>query len=253
MGAGVSEVDPGAGCLLSVVIPAYNEAESIEWALGAMREGLAAVQASGGVDAYEIVVVDDHSTDDTWAVLEAAVALDPAVRPVRNHDVQGLGSAVRTGLAASSGDLILYTDADLPFDPADIPRLLGAMRRYEADILCGYRFDRTLEGTRRAIQSYGFNLLARTVLPIRIRDVNFACKLMRRHALDAVLPELRSTGPFIDAELVARFAHHDLRIVQVGVDFFPRFDMASTLGGLSATGRILREGAGMLDELRRRR
>ena len=254
MGGGPDDLVPGPSAALSVVIPAFDEAESIAWTLRAMGEGLDAVLASGSVGRCEIVVVDDHSTDGTWDVLQAAAeAPGSVVRPVRNRGPQGLGSAIRHGLGEATGDLVLYTDADLPFDPVEIPRLIGAMRRYEADIVCGYRLHRTAEGTRRAVQSHAYNLLARAVLPIRVRDVNFACKLLRRRALDAVLPELRSVGPFIDAELVARFAHHDLRIVQVGVDYFPRFDTASTLGGASATLDIVREASTMVDELRRRR
>jgi hypothetical protein len=131
--------------------------------------------------------------------------------------------------------------------------MIGVLRRYDADALCGYRHDRTSEGMRRAAQSHAFNLLARAVLPIRIRDVNFACKLLTRAALERVLPELRSTGPFIDAELVARLAKHEQRVVQVGVDYFPRFDTASSLGGPSAILAIVREGASMQGELRRGR
>ena len=239
---------------LGVVIPAFDEAESIAWTLRAMRQGLERLEATDLVEKTEIVVVDDHSSDATAErIAEAAELPGPSVRRVVAEGPRGLGAAIRRGLAESGTDLVLYTDADLPFDPAELPRLVGVLRRYEADVLCGYRHDRTGEGTRRALQSHAYNALVRAALPIRVRDVNFACKLLRRSALDAVLGELRSDGPFIDAELVARLAHHDLRIVQVGVDYFPRFDTASTLGGPSAIADILREAHHLRHELRRRR
>ena len=238
--------------MLSVVIPAYNEAESIEWSIRAMRDGLAALDGTDLVGSMEIVVVDDHSTDATMERLQAAAALPGVpVRPVQAQGPRGLGAAIRRGLAEAEGDLVLYTDADLPFDPVELPRLIGTLRRYEADILCGYRLDRTFEGYRRAIQSHVFNVLVRALLPVHVRDVNFACKLLRRSALDAVLPELRSDGPFIDAEIVSRFDHHDLRVVQIGVDYFPRFDAASTLGGTTAIVSIVREAVALQRELRR--
>lgn len=236
---------------LSVVIPAFDEAASIEWTIGVLREGLSTL---GDVEGdVEIVVVDDHSTDDTYALATALADKEGApVRVLAPDGGHGLGAAIRRGLAAAEGDLVFYTDADLPVDPTELGRLIGTLRRYDADVLCGYRFDRTFEGRRRAVQSHVYNGLIRAVLPVHIRDVNFACKLMRRSAVEQVLPELRSDGPFIDAELVSRFSHHGFRVVQVGVDYFPRFEGASTLGGPSAISAILKEAVGLQRELRRR-
>ena len=236
-----------------MVIPACNEQDTIAWTYRALCDGLSTAVDVGLVQRCEVVVVDDHSTDRTAAVLAELVAEPGAIiRRVPNGGPQGLGAAIRAGLAAAEGDLALYTDADLPFDPVEIPRLVGTLDRYQADMLCGYRLDRTVEGTRRGVQSHAFNLLVRALLPVRVRDVNFACKLLRRSALDAVLPELSSDGPFIDAELVARASHHSLRVVQVGVDYFPRFGGTSTLGGLGATVAIAREAIALQGELRRR-
>lgn len=239
---------------LSVVVPAFDEEASIGWALGTLRAGLVALEADGVVASSEVVVVDDHSRDGTARILaELADQEGPTLRVLAPEGARGLGAAIRRGLAATEGDLVLYTDADLPFDPAELGRLIGVLDRYEADVLCGYRHDRVVEGARRALQSHAFNLLVRALLPVRVRDVNFACKLFTRSALDQVVPELRSDGPFIDAELVARLSHHDLRVVQVGVDYFPRFDTASTLGGPAAIADIVSEAARLHRELRRGR
>lgn len=238
---------------LSVVIPAFNESAGIDWAIRATRASLAGLLEGRVVVAAEIVIVDDHSSDDTGEqVVRAGELPGPAVRLVRARGPQGLGAAVRRGLAEATGDLVVYTDADLPFDPAELGRLVGVLDRYEADVLCGFRLDRSAEGFRRTVQSYAFNLLARTVLPITARDVNFACKVFTRPALEKLLPELRSVGPFIDAELMARCAQHHLHLVQTGVDYFPRVDGASTLGGPAAVASILREGSSMVRELRAR-
>lgn len=241
------------GETLSVVVPAWNESTGIEWAVTQVRDGVEALCRGGRIVSGEIVVADDHSTDDTAErVLAMADQPGPVVRLVPVVDGKGLGAAIRTGLSAASGDLVVYTDADLPFDPDDMTRLIRAADRYRADVVCGYRFDRTLEGGRRAIQSHAYNVLVRALLPVRVRDVNFACKLLRRPVLDAVVPELVSDGSFIDAELIARCSRGDWNIVQVGVDYFPRRGSPSTLGGLAATVTSLRELSALARELRRR-
>ena len=230
---------------LSVVVPARDEERSIEWAVRALVDGLQGLVALGRLAGGEVVVVDHHSVDGTAAIV-AGIGAELAAGPVHARvlaapDPGGFGVALRSGLAAATGDFVLYTDADLPFDPDDIGRLLRAADRYEADVVCGYRFDRTVEGTRRAIQSYAYNVLVRVVLPIHVRDVNFACKLFRRSVVERLVAELESDGPFIDAEVVARCARDGFRTVQVGVDYFPRFETASTLSGVDAIADILRD------------
>lgn len=243
----------GAIPTMAVVVPARNEETDIGWAVGALAEGLMEMLDAGLISGASIVVADDHSTDAT-AERAAAVSSDRApVTVVPVTAGQGLGMALRTGLAAADADMVVYTDADLPFDPHDLRRLLRVADRYQADVVCAYRFDRTVEGTRRAGQSHLYNALIRTALPVHVRDVNFACKLLRRHVIDTVLPELVSDGSFIDAELVARCGHHGFRIAQLGVDYFPRFDTASTLGGPSAVLDSLRDLGRLWPELRRRR
>lgn len=238
---------------MAVVVPAHDEEPIIRWALGALAEGLGALLDAGRLSVASIVVADDHSGDAT-ANLAAAMSTDRIpvqVEPVTHG--RGLGAAIRTGLAAADADLVVYTDADLPFDPDDIGRLLRVADRYQADVVCAYRFDRTVEGTWRAGQSHVYNAVIRAALPVQVRDVNFACKLLRREVVDVVLPELRSDGSFIDAELMARCALHRFRIAQLGVDYFPRFDTASTLGGPAAVLDSLRDLARLWPELRRRR
>ena len=187
---------------LSVVVPIWNEEETIQVTVDVIREALDALVGERELGDYELVLVNDASTDGSKKLLDELAAADPRITVVHHPRNRGLGGAVRSGLGAATGDLVLYTDADLPFDLRETGRLVRIVRTYQADVLSGYRLDRRSEGFRRTLYSAVYNLLIRFSLGLRVRDVNFACKLMRRHVLDAI--ELESEGSFIDAELLAR-------------------------------------------------
>src|SRR5690606_18453425 len=124
----------------------------------------------------------------------------PAVRVIHPGRTRKLGGSMKPGFAAATGAPVLYTDADLPFDMHELPRAVRLLREYEVDIISAYRFDRTGEGTLRALYTFVYNALIKTLFGVKVRDINFAFKLCRRRIFDHV--ELKSEGSFIDAELV---------------------------------------------------
>ena len=205
---------------MSVVVPIWNEEETIQVTVDVIREALDALVGERVLGGYELVLVNDASTDGSKKLLDELAAADPRITVVHHPRNRGLGGAVRSGLGAATGDLVLYTDADLPFDLRETGRLVRIVRTYQADVLSGYRLDRRSEGFRRTLYSAVYNLLIRFSLGLRVRDVNFACKLMRRRVLDAI--ELESEGSFIDAELLSRADRMGFSIVQVGLDYFAR-------------------------------
>jgi glycosyltransferase involved in cell wall biosynthesis len=217
--------------------------------LDVARGALDDLVARGELDSYEIVCVDDASTDTTGKLLDELASDDQRIKVVHHEKNRGLGGAVRSGLAAASGDLVLYTDADLPFDLREMGRLLHIVRTYQTDVLSGYRLDRRNEGFRRTLYSGFYNGFIRLSLGLRVRDVNFACKVLRRNVVDAV--ELESEGSFIDAELLARADRMGFRIVQVGLDYFPRSRGVSTLSSWSTILAILREWRALAPAIRR--
>jgi glycosyltransferase involved in cell wall biosynthesis len=229
----------------------WNEEESFATTVGVLLAACDALVADRSVGAYELVLVDDCSTDSTGALGDAAAADDPRIRVVHHEHNLGLGGSIRTGLGAARGDLVLYTDADLPFDLFELPRLVRLMQVYEAGILSAWRMDRHSEGFRRTVYSAIYNSLVRVLLRLRIRDVNFACKIIRREVLDDV--ELESTGSFIDAELIARANRRGHKIIQVGVDYFARSVGLSTLSSFRTIRGILREMISMSGEIRKLR
>jgi glycosyltransferase involved in cell wall biosynthesis len=242
---------PHAIPLFSVIIPMWNEEESFATTVGVILAACDDLVDRGAVGSCELVLVDDASLDSTGALADAAGAADPRIRAVHHEHNRGLGGSIRTGLESARGDVVLYTDADLPFDLFELPRLVRLLDVYEAGILSAWRMDRHSEGFRRTVYSAAYNSLVRLKLRLRVRDVNFACKLIRREVLDDI--ELRSTGSFIDAELLARANGRGHRIIQVGVDYFARSVGVSTLSSWRTIRGILREMFGMSREIRRLR
>jgi glycosyltransferase involved in cell wall biosynthesis len=224
---------------LTIFFPAWNEEQTIARAVNAARHAGDDLVADGEIASYEVLIVDDASTDATPALADKLAAGDARVRVIHHAKNRKLGGSLRTGFAEATGDLILYTDADLPFDMAEARKAIRILRIYEADIVSAFRFDRTGEGPRRLVYSYVYNHLIRTLLGVRLRDVNFACKLVRRRVFDHF--ELRSEGSFIDVELLARAQRLGFHVVQFGVDYFPRTRGISTLSSNQVIRQIIQE------------
>jgi dolichol-phosphate mannosyltransferase len=202
---------------LSLVLPAFNEEAGIRQAVLEADDALAGLVAD-----YEVLVVDDGSCDGTAAVVEEIAASRSRVRLLRHGENRGYGAALRTGFEAASFELVAFTDADCQFHLADLGRLLPLTDR--CPVVVGYREDRQ-DPWRRRFLSRGYNLLARTLLGTRVRDVDCALKVFRRDALAKLLPE--SAGFFVNTEMLSRARQHRLPIAEVGVRHRPRLRGAS--------------------------
>lgn len=233
---------------LTIFFPAWNEEETIERAVDAARGAADDLVRRGEISWYEVLIIDDASTDATPTITDKLAAADERVRVVHHPSNRKLGGSLKTGFAEARGEIILYTDADLPFDMAEVSKAVRLLRIYEADIVSAFRFDRTGEGARRTVYSYVYNHLIQIVLGIRMRDMNFAFKLVRRRIFDHV--SLKSEGSFIDVELLARANRLGFHIVQFGVDYFPRSRGVSTLSSNSVIVHILQEMAALSRELK---
>jgi len=227
----------------------WNEEHYVERAVEvACRVGESLI-AAGTIADYEVLIVDDASTDRTPELADALAAADRHVRVVHHERNRKLGGSIKTGFASARGDLILYSDADLPFDmDAELPRAVRLLRQYEVDMVSAYRFDRTGEGYLRAIYTFFYNLMIRWMFRIKARDINFAFKLCRRRIFERV--QLHSEGSFIDAELFIRTTGLGYDVLQIGVDYFPRTRGESTLASPGIIITILREMWGLRSELR---
>ncbi len=232
---------------LSIFFPMWNEEQYIGRALAAGHDVASELMESGEIGDYELIVVNDASTDATARLADEAAAANRHVRVVHHPTNRKLGGSMKSGFAAATGDVIVYTDADLPFDMLELHKALRLLRTYEADVVSAYRFDRTDEGLVRVVYSALYNALVRVLFGVRVRDVNFAFKVCRASIFEHI--SLKSEGSFIDAELIVRAKKLGNPIVQFGVDYFPRTRGVSTLSSPSVIVKILREAFVLRREL----
>lgn len=209
--------------LLSVIIPAYNEEETISETLKKVAE----------VSVYkEIIVVNDGSRDNTKNEIQSAkkeieAKNSPFVCGIKFVDKQkneGKGAAIRTGLKEVVGDIVLIQDADLELSPSEYPKLLQPFYEYGADAVFGSRF--RMEGVKRVYNFWHFKLnkfltsFSNLLSGLYITDMETCYKVFKR---DVILSfNLKSNRFGIEPELVAKAAKKDLNIFEVGVSYHAR-------------------------------
>ncbi len=198
---------------ISVIIPAYNEKATI-------REILNRVQAMA--IASEIVVVDDGSTDGTREILQELDHQGP-IRVVFHEKNKGKGAAVRTGIQASHGDVLIIQDADLEYDPREYPNLLFPLKEGIADVVYGSRF---LGAARRPILFW--NMVANKILTLMtnilynniLTDMETGYKVFRRQVVEGMTIHARRFD--FEPEFTAKILKRKVRIFEVPITFNPR-------------------------------
>ncbi|MGV3775018.1 MAG: glycosyltransferase family 2 protein [Verrucomicrobiales bacterium] len=165
---------------LSIIVPVFNEEDNI---LPLAREIQSAVKPLGM--RYELVFVDDASSDATWAKIETARRIEPRIRAFRHTKNSGQSAALWTGIQASRGVIIATMDGDLQNDPADIPRLMESLA--EVDFVCGVRKKRKDNFLRR-ISSRTARLARKWALGVDFSDTGCAMRVFKRSALAEVFP-----------------------------------------------------------------
>ena len=233
---------------LSVFFPMWNEEAYIDRAIEAATTECRDLLARNEILDYELIIVDDASTDHTAKLADEMAAGDQHIKVVHHPLNRKLGGSMKTGFATATGDVVLYSDADLPFDMTEVSRAIHLMRYYEADIVSAFRFDRTGEGSLRTVYTFFYNFLIRRLFGVRMRDINFAFKLCRTSIFEHI--SLSSEGSFIDAELIIRAKKLGFNVIQFGVDYFPRTRGVSTLARGSVIRKIITEMLQLRQELR---
>lgn len=216
---------------ISVFFPCYNESGSIENLVKKTVDVLEKL-----TDDYEIIIVDDGSTDQTPQIADRLSAEMDRLRVIHHQVNSGYGAALQSGFNAATKQLIFYTDGDAQFDIAELADVLPMIQK--CDIVSCYRIDRS-EGSVRKLIAWCWGKLVCFLFDMDIRDIDCAFKLYKRSVFDNV--KMKSTGALIDTEILARAARKGYTIAQHGVRHYPRTAGRQTGVKLSVIFRAFRE------------
>lgn len=195
---------------VSVIVPVYNERDNITQVLKEVLKQ----------DIYEIIVVDDGSTDGTKEILKNID--NPRIKIFFHDKNMGKGSAVRTGLKNVSGDVIIIQDADLEYDPSEYEKLLVPIKRDKADVVYGSRF----KGVTRVFYFWHYlgnkflTLIANLLYNSTLSDMETCYKVFKKECIRDLI--LKSNGWGFDPEITAHFFKKGYRIVEVPISYYGR-------------------------------
>ncbi len=218
---------------ISLVMPAYNEADNIEPMVEEATPALEAVSEN-----YEIIVVDDGSADDTAGVTRRVMESYPHVRLVQHEVNQGFGAAVFTGFTSAEMDWIFYTDADRQFVLGELERFQPYMD--EADLIAGYRAPRR-DPFLRVFYGKGWSMLCTLAFGYTVRDVDCGFKLFRREIIEELAPHIASRGATFSIEWLVRAKRAGYRFVELPVTHRPRVAGSQTGANIDVITRAFKE------------
>ncbi len=201
---------------LSYFFPAHNEEANLA---GLVEEALAVLPTIA--ETFEIIAVDDGSRDRTPAIADELAAAHPGVVRAVHHVVnQGYGAALRSGFGAARYELVAFTDGDRQFHVEDLGRLTARLAAGDApDVVAGFRIKRA-DPLIRTVYAKAYRLANRIFFGLKVTDVDCACKLFRREALEGLRVE--SDGAFFSAELLIKLRAAGRTVVEVGVPHYAR-------------------------------
>ncbi len=224
---------------VSVVLPAHNEQAVIEETISRCLETLALT-----VDDYEVIVVDDGSTDLTGAIADAIAYSDPHLVVVHNRPNRGYGGALKAGFERAGKEFTFFMDSDGQFDIMEISRLLRLVDDGFRAVL-GYRAARR-DPWMRLANAWGWKLLISGLFGLRVRDIDCAFKLYDSSVLRAM--EVVAEGATINAEMLIKLTRMQVPYAEVSVTHYPRLQGAAT----GASPKVILRAFMELLQLRRR-
>ncbi len=197
---------------ISVFFPCYNEEANIKTTVTKAIAVLAQF-----TDTFEVIVVDDGSTDKTGEIASALAQEDQRVRVWTHESNKGYGAALRSGFAAARYDLVCFTDADGQFDLAEINQFLPLIEKY--DVVLGYRIKRQ-DKFYRKVNTFIYKTAINLFFRLWVKDIDCAFKMFHREVMNSI--SITSDGAVASAEMLIKAKRQGYRFTEVGVHHYPR-------------------------------
>lgn len=211
---------------LTIVIPCYNEIDTIDKIIDAVR--------AAPYQDKEIIIVDDFSTDGTRERLQEVISRSGKVEQILYHKFnQGKGAALRTGIEAATGELVIIQDADMEYDPNEYPRLVEPILNNRADVVFGSRF---LGGDAHRVLYFWhrvgnglLTLMSNMFTNLNLTDMETCYKVFRREIIQSIRIEENRFG--FEPEITAKISKLNCRIYEVGISYYGRtYDEGKKIG-----------------------
>lgn len=203
---------------LTVFLPAYNEEKNLPELVESCDNFL-----KKNLSKYEIIVVDDGSVDQTIEVVSRLKDKYKHLRLVSHRGNQGYGAAIKTGIGEARYPWVFFMDSDNQFKIDDLKQFLG---RDDADLIIGYRIKRD-DPASRILASRVYGLFVKTLFGLKVRDIDCAFKLMKKKSVEDL--GFVSKSFFVSTEILVRAKKKGLKIVEIGVNHYPRKEGKSTV------------------------
>ncbi|MGA2911248.1 MAG: glycosyltransferase family 2 protein [Candidatus Levyibacteriota bacterium] len=225
---------------LSIFFPFWNEQENIE---AVIQKAILVAQKV--TDKWEIIIIDDGSSDKTLEIAKQLAKQEPRLIVVSHEKNRGYGAALKTGFAKARYDLVVFNDGDGQFDLAEITKFLDRIEN--ADLVIGYRKKR-LDSPLRHVLMNMLKVWDLVLFGFHFKDIDCGFKLFKKEALSKILP-FQSEGAMITTEILAKAKRAHLKIVQVEVNHYPRIYGNQSGGNLRVIVRAVKESLSLWRDL----
>lgn len=206
---------------ISIILPAFNEEANLK----PLIEEIIAY-FDGICDKYEIVVVNDGSTDSTGELAHRLSSTHNQVSVIHHSQREGYASTLKDGFNSSRYDMLFFTDADRQFKIRSFDAFLPFLGTEDVDMVIGYRIDRKDDFLRKCC-AWFFNVLIRFLFSLNYKDINCAFKLFEKEVFESL--DIKTVDSLFNAELLAKATLKQLRIVEIGIDHYPRLQGKSSI------------------------
>lgn len=206
---------------ISIILPALNERDNLESLVNEIVDYFSTKRIP-----YEIIIINDGSSDGTGTIADTLASKHKTISAVHHTQNKGYGNSLRDGFQASVYGYLFFTDADRQFKINSLDKFLPLIKEGNADMVIGYRIDRK-DNRLRKFLAWCFNRMVSMLFTLDCKDIDCAFKLFTKEAFECL--GVKSDNFLFNAELLAKSRIKQLKIVQVGVENYPRFKGKSTI------------------------